>query len=835
MVLKAIYFDSFKSLVNERLEINNRCTGIVGINESGKSNILEAIRILNEDYHLEKSHVPKIKKSQRNQNPKIRFEFLLRRDQENESKKNIKSWLKTNTLIDDNLKELSLHIEYVIEYDLEKGEEVRNFYVHSKNLIGNSFILKREFFDSTHMFLYEDRLVSLKEAILISSDIITDSENALQDKRNERKTLQDNLQQVKDEKADLEQMDLGQEEFSEKKGEIDKKIGDLQSHLDQIEEEWFKYDIEKLIADKEKDLKYVKEEMNEIEKSNELHEKTRNTLRSKTTPLNPQEKGQLTKAENSYNTGLEKLKKKEKILEEIQKDIFSLKVPLVDKYTDDIQELSFYITRLLESELPDYLPKVVFWEHSKDFILQSKTKFEEILKANSLTEISRPLLNIFRIGLEINTLKELKEKINTIQNDDGERSRLNNFLDKRVNKYIDEVWTDYDQDVKISLEEHQIRIEFFDPCFEGNSFFNMDEKSQGAQTFLSFLMTVGAEAAHGVLKNKILLLDEPETHLHPSGVRFMLQELIKISEKNNTVIFATHSVFMIDKKNYERHIFLKKENEKTSINISEQNRIGYFMQEEVLFGALGFDLENDFNTKGIFNFVFEGKGDVLLFKYYYSKILDAKQRPFDIRKSTFLQGGKCTDIIKYLRKNPIKLGTKWIFIIDSDGAADTLKKFIEKNYQAYLEKEIFLFQYEKDQTDKPELEDLLPDSFLKKIYQITCQMTGEPFEDCDEIKIDNSGFVEYNNQIMEKLDLKKKEKYKSLWKDNLNKHIEKSLESINSEEEFESLFPIYNGWVNHVKENIGSTLKTESNRNIGGIPVKKPSKEKPKKSTKPNE
>lgn len=830
MILKTIYFDSFKSLVDEKLEINNKCTGIVGINESGKSNILEAIRILNEDYHLEKKHVPKIIKTQGSQkNPRIRYEFLLRKDQENDIRENLKSWLKTNSLIEENLTDFLIHIEYIIEYKLDAEEEVRNFSVKAKNSIGNSLILKREYLNSKHKFFYKNSLVSLEEALLLTNDIITSSKNSLNEKRKQRESLKVNLQNTIEELQEFEQSDVEKEEFAEKKVEIEKKIADLQSQLNQIEEEWFQYDIEKIIGNKEKELESIKEEINEILKLNDSFEKTRNTLKSKSGTLNPHEKGQLTKAENSYNTGLEKLEIRRNSLKEIEDEISSLKVPLEEKYTANVEELNFYLTRLLQSNLPSFLPPVVFWKHSKDFILQSKTNFEEILKAKSLAAISRPLLNVFRIGLEIDTLEELKKKINTIQNDDGERSRLNSFIDKRINKYIDEVWPDYDQDVKISLEEHQIRIEFFDPKFEGNSFFNMDEKSQGAQTFLSFLMTVGAEAAHGVLKNKILLLDEPETHLHPSGVRFMLQELIKISQKNNIVIFATHSVFMIDKKNYERHIFLKKENEKTSINISKKDRIGYFMQEEVLFGALGFDLENDFNTKGIYNFVFEGKGDVVLFKHYYTRILDPKQRPFDLKKSNFFQGGKCSDIIKFLKKNPIKLGTKWIFIIDKDGAAETLKKFIESNYKAYLGKEIFLFQYQVTPKVETVLEDLLPDSFLKKVYKSTCQMTGDKYEGVGKIQIEDQGFIQYNNKIMEELEIKEGESYKGLWKDNLNKQIEKDIEPIKSDEEMKKLFPIYSEWLSNVIKGLESLSKINVSKRAEGIPVESPTKEKSKK------
>ena len=43
MKLNKIYFDSYKSLIEEELVINDGCIGIVGINESGKTNILNAV------------------------------------------------------------------------------------------------------------------------------------------------------------------------------------------------------------------------------------------------------------------------------------------------------------------------------------------------------------------------------------------------------------------------------------------------------------------------------------------------------------------------------------------------------------------------------------------------------------------------------------------------------------------------------------------------------------------------------------------------------------------------------------------------------------------------
>lgn len=62
MNLKKVYFDAYKSLLNVELEINEKCIGFVGINESGKSNVLNAINKLNNDEKLKASDTPKMEK-----------------------------------------------------------------------------------------------------------------------------------------------------------------------------------------------------------------------------------------------------------------------------------------------------------------------------------------------------------------------------------------------------------------------------------------------------------------------------------------------------------------------------------------------------------------------------------------------------------------------------------------------------------------------------------------------------------------------------------------------------------------------------------------------------
>ena len=76
----------------------------------------------------------------------------------------------------------------------------------------------------------------------------------------------------------------------------------------------------------------------------------------------------------------------------------------------------------------------------------------------------------------------------------------------------------------------------------------MDERSQGFKHFISLILHLSISNKKEKCKDQIIIIDEPENHLHPSGIRYMRDELIKIG-KNNYVFVATHSPFMIDNKN----------------------------------------------------------------------------------------------------------------------------------------------------------------------------------------------------------------------------------------------------------------------------------------------
>lgn len=831
MNLKKIYFDAFKSLLNKELEVNHNCIGIVGINESGKSNVLLAINVLSGNRKLIHSDCPKMAKSKK---PSLRFEFELSPEETVILIRAINEWEEKNTIDKKVINLENIRLVYNVIFNKETATEERFFTVSGIKLESNSLILLFEKRNDPYKIRHKESFIPLDNAIILKEDDISFDENhseiykALAETNEEILKIENEIKEhtaqipvtpaanpdnaeppATDNNAKVEKLKNADEALIKKQIEHLKKALDLLNvNKHEIETVVKDFNLPLVISNIKNSIQASISEISGLDTEIPTTQNKITELKKNAAPDDAQ-KLELTNTTKQLDELIAKRKTAIINKENHEKQLTLLNEPLKNKYTSDLYNLNLHLKEIVNSCGKDFLPAVVFWKHSNDYILQSETLFSDLLNKASFNEISRPLVNVFRIGLGTNTIDELKNKIREIQSDANERSRLQKILRTKVNNYVKSVWENYDQELNITLEKDQIRIEIFDPKPSGASYYNMEERSQGCQTFLSFLMTIGAEAMHGVIKNTILLLDEPETHLHPSGVKFMLKELLKIS-KSNTVIYATHSIFMIDRENYDRHIILKKEKEQTQITPSNIGRIGFFMQEEVLYNALDINLNTDFSSKNLYNFVFEGDGDAVLFDHFYNKVADKKNIPFPVGNSRFYQGGKCSDIEKYFTGKPIQLGTKWIFILDNDSPAMSLKLFLEGKYKDYIGKDIFVFQYvnagKKDSNIDIEFEDLFEAEFMLKVYEKTFVQNEIPYK-LEELKgyiTNDINFVSYNEEIIAQIvpELNKDE-FKGSFKGILNSEIR---EVVKNEEDFKKTFPLYFDWANEVLSSLKESV-----------------------------
>lgn len=89
----------------------------------------------------------------------------------------------------------------------------------------------------------------------------------------------------------------------------------------------------------------------------------------------------------------------------------------------------------------------------------------------------------------------------------------------------------------------------------------LDRRSDGFQWFLSFYAAFNH--SNPDLQNCIFLLDDPAVSLHARGQADAYQTFERLAQKGNSIIFTTHSPFLVDQRNLHRYkLAVNKESER---------------------------------------------------------------------------------------------------------------------------------------------------------------------------------------------------------------------------------------------------------------------------------
>jgi predicted ATP-dependent endonuclease of OLD family len=255
---------------------------------------------------------------------------------------------------------------------------------------------------------------------------------------------------------------------------------------------------------------------------------------------------------------------------------------------------NFNLSTFFEDELPQYFwkisHKVVFWKSSPEYLILDD--IDLIKFSTEPKETSIPLLNCFSLaGIEEDSLKKEITKLTTPVKINSLQSKLSELTTEHINK----VWPEHPISITFQINNNKISLLIedngvkFQPKTTG-------QRSDGFKQFISFLLTISVENYNEELSKTILLIDEPETHLHPPAQINLLGELIKITSNNNNNIlfFATHSNYLIDKRNLDRNYKVsKKQNHKTSINRIEKRTSTYSEVNYEVFGIETSDYHNE--------------------------------------------------------------------------------------------------------------------------------------------------------------------------------------------------------------------------------------------------
>jgi predicted ATP-dependent endonuclease of OLD family len=278
--------------------------------------------------------------------------------------------------------------------------------------------------------------------------------------------------------------------------------------------------------------------------------------------------------------------------------------------SDDYEELNEdnfrkYFGDIITDFIKRNEPSVSIWKPTNKDLLYNVNLIEY---KNNITA-NKPLYNIFKLSgyKDEKAISNIIDKVSIPKN----RSKLKDKLADSLNTYIAKVWENQ-IDFVIDITETGNFTLFIKDKGKENIYdrFSITDRSQGAQHFLSLILSLSLSANNHQKRNELIIIDEPETHLHPSGIRNLAQELLRIGRENYMFI-ATHSPFMIDKNHKERHCIVKKNSKAiTELNwIKDSDNI---IDDEVLRDAFGIDVYRDLlNPHSV---LVEGASDKLLLK-----------------------------------------------------------------------------------------------------------------------------------------------------------------------------------------------------------------------------
>lgn len=396
----------------------------------------------------------------------------------------------------------------------------------------------------------------------------------------------------------------------------------------------------------------------------------------------------------------------------------SLKSALPTEIFTSLTKQSFVelLNTVLQERLSDLSPDVSYWEYNDKYLVPSETLYSDFINGGKPRDYSVPLYNIFFIAkaLKITTDADLVERIKIWQADSSQRRTDADIVNEALESYIKSIWQDYDQELDVTLEQTNITVHIKDPASPNKNYYEMVERSQGFKTFVSFILTIAADVHSEYLDNVILVIDEPETHLHPSGVRFMRQELLKLAEKGSLVVFATHSIFMIFRTDLTQHVIVSKKHEKTKLQPVDRRNI---TQESVIYEAMGTSVD-EFSIR-MNNIMFEGETDLVLFNFYRQHCVSAGDAYHD---ADLLDGGGTDDIGRFFKDKVIPKESKWTLVLDNDAPANRLINQLQSTSGLNYSKQIRIAQY-SNEVGK-ELEDILPLGIVRATFLKACDGTG---------------------------------------------------------------------------------------------------------------
>jgi AAA15 family ATPase/GTPase len=346
---------------------------------------------------------------------------------------------------------------------------------------------------------------------------------------------------------------------------------------------------------------------------------------------------------------------------ELEKPLFiaANNITLIPGTPFNLVSKTFEIVKTIYEQKP---VKCHYWQYSDSYLLPNNVDIEDF---TNNPEKYKALENIFALCGREDISKEFENAIA----EDGDYSNLLEQVSKKVTITFQKIWKDFKgTSIQLLPNGDEILIKIVEKAK-----YNFEDRSDGFKKFISILLMLSTECrTNKILKNDIILIDEPDKSLYPTSAKYLKDELIEISKKSK-VIYSTHSQYMIDSSVIDRHLIIEKIDDITVIK--KENINAPFSKDELLRRAIGSSIFECLKPK---NIIFEGYLDKELFQLYCKLTKNEKKfSEFGIVYLGGISGAETlTQILILANKN-------FVIIADSDDVSNSKKTDFIKNYPEY--------------------------------------------------------------------------------------------------------------------------------------------------------
>ena len=254
----------------------------------------------------------------------------------------------------------------------------------------------------------------------------------------------------------------------------------------------------------------------------------------------------------------------------------------------------------------------------------------------------------------------------------------------------------------------------------------MSERSKGFQWFFNYMIKLKFNPRYkGSQENSIFLLDEPGSYLHSSAQSELLTELKSVSKKN-TIVYCTHSQYLLNPKVIKLGSIKIAEKKNANINLIEY---GHYKSKDdkgalsAVYQALQLNFTQDFVGKIV---ITEGVTDLYFFDLF-------KKYTRFITNNFKIIPGSGSGNLSNLISIGLSFSENFVVFFDNDGGAKAIKKYttefgqeIKRFFHLYSDKESFALESFLSVEDQQKLMNLTKTQDLKKAMALMYYELDEP-------------------------------------------------------------------------------------------------------------